>query len=136
MAETYQKVFIVLVRPYFMKDGKIHYHKGHIYNDPGYHFHGKPAPDEDVVDIFIPGLVLSTDNISSPMNTPNKINTSGAYEADPWFIHSTYTSYDDLRASLLVLMDTYGFENLKCCIHVPVDFIPLPREKKKRKKDL
>jgi hypothetical protein len=138
VAETLQKVFMILVRPYFVVDGEKYFHAGKIYNDPGQFIpeHYDSIKNQTVPDQFIPGILLETNNENVQPNSPQKLNSSAEFLRDPWFLHSTYTSYDDYRMAVKDLLAIYGFDNIKCSTYIPMDFIPLPKEKKKRRKDL
>lgn len=112
MADLLQKVFLVFVRPYYNdSQGRKVFHQGQIYT--------KEQSSE---------RTLTTNNTGSPANSPVKINGSGKYASDPWFLHSSYASYNQFREELKNIIAVYGTDNVKCAVYVPIDYEVLPRE--------
>lgn len=112
MADLLQRVFLVFVRPYFVDStGHNVYHTGPIY--------AKVDTDRYAT--------LVTNN-STGGNAPVKINSEGKYKADPWFLHSSYTSYNKMREELKSLIASYGTDNVRVTVYVPIDYEVLPNQ--------
>lgn len=113
MADLLHRVFMIFVRPFYRQDTEhTVFHKGTIYYRIG-------------TDSY---ATLTTDNTSSPNNSPVFLNEKGTYKQDPWFLHSTYTSYNDMRESLKNLIAFYGTSNVRCACYIPIDYEVLPNE--------
>jgi len=112
MADLLQRVFLVFVRPYFV-DSTEHkvYHTNSIY--------AKVDTNKYTV--------LTTNNITGG-NAPVKINSEGKYKEDPWFLHSSYTSYNKMREELKSLIASYGTDNVMVTVYVPIDYEVLPNQ--------
>lgn len=112
MADLLQRVFLVFVRPFFIDDtGHKVYHTGSIY--------ARVDVDE---------YATLTTNNSTGGNAPVKINSEGKYKADPWFLHSSYTSYNKMREELKSLIASYGTDNVRVTVYVPIDYEVLPNQ--------
>lgn len=117
MADLLQRVFLVFVRPYFVDStGHNVYHTGPIYAKVGVNQYGNTEY-----------AVLTTNN-STGGNAPVKINSEGKYKADPWFLHSSYTSYNKMREELKSLIASYGTDNVRVTVYVPIDYEVLPNQ--------
>lgn len=113
MADLLNKVFMVFVRPYYNADAEHKvFHKGSIFAPTGSSTY----------------TVLTTNNSLGQSNSPDSLNSKGEYKSDPWFLHSSYTSYNDMRESLKSIIAFYGTSNVRCCIYIPVDYEVLPNE--------
>lgn len=112
MADLLQRVFMIFVRPYYIDQygHKIH-HTGAIYVPEN----GSYKP-------------LTTNNAVGSSISPVKLNASALFSADPWMLHSVYTSYNEFRDKLKEVMAVYGTDNIKCANYIPVDYDILPRE--------
>ncbi len=117
MSDLLQKVFIVLVRPYYLNEtSNITFHTGAIY--------GSLIPDGGGT-----RYELKTNNdVTDPTNSPVKLNSKGSYLKDPWFLHSTYTSYSDMQKKLKNLITVYGTDNVKVAVYVPINYQVTPVE--------
>lgn len=112
MADLLQRVFLVFVRPYFVDDtGHNVYHTGQIF--------AKVGTDK---------YIMLTTNNTTEGNAPVKINSEGKYKADPWFLHSSYTSYNKMREELKSLIASYGTDNVRVTVYVPIDYEVLPNQ--------
>lgn len=112
MADLLQRVFLVFVRPYFVDStGHNVYHTGPIYAK---------------VDIDRYATLIT--NNPTGGNAPVKINSEGKYKADPWFLHSSYTSYNKMREELKSLIASYGTDNVRVTVYVPIDYEVLPNQ--------
>jgi hypothetical protein len=114
MADTLQKVFLLFVRPYYNEVVS-----GNTYKVP---YIGAITSTNDKQ------LITNNADVSLPSYSPSKINFAGKYKADPWFLHSSYTSYEDMRLSLKSLITVYGTDNIKCTVSMPIDYDILPNE--------
>jgi hypothetical protein len=56
------------------------------------------------------------------------LNTSEQYQYDPWFLHSTYTSFENLRVVLKEIIAVYGTGNVLVANYVPIDYGVLPEK--------
>jgi len=111
VADLLHKVFIVLVRPYFI-DGTLKvFTTNTIYAQSGGEYHS-----------------LDTNNAEGSTTSPVNLNSKGNYKADPWFLHSSYTSYEDMRQSLKSLIAFYGTDRVRCATYIPVDYTVIPSE--------
>jgi|GEM_PF-2496830 len=112
MADLLQRVFLVFVRPYFVDStGHKVYHTGPIHAEVGTNKY----------------TILTTNNTTGG-NAPVKINSEGKYKADPWFLHSSYTSYNKMREELKSLIASYGTDNVRVTVYVPIDYEVLPNQ--------
>lgn len=113
MADLLNRVFMVFVRPYYKADSEhTVFHRGSIYASIGTNNH----------------VILTTGNSTGQANSPNFLNEKGAYKQDPWFLHSTYTSYNDMREQLKEIIAFYGTSNVRCANYIPIDYEVLPNE--------
>jgi len=111
MAETLQRVFLIFVRPYYMSGSHKAFYKGTIEAS-----FGTSDP------------VLLSGNNSGTAYSDDFINSEGVYDSDVWFLHSSYVSYDTLRAELKNLLKEYGTSNIRATKYIPIDFEVLPNE--------
>lgn len=114
MADLLQRVFMVLVRPYYLHNSNKVFYKDMIY--------GPTIPESSNNQRYS----LTTNNPSGTNNSPHPLNEYGTYKADPWFLHSTYTSYEAMKESLKDLIKEYGTENVRCANYIPVDYVVTP----------
>jgi hypothetical protein len=116
MSEPLQKVFMILVRPYYINEGghKVFYDK-QLYGDLVPSGGGTRYP-------------MITNNTSGNNSSPVKINSSAKFQRDPWYLHSVYTSYANFRAELKGIIAVYGTDNVKCSIYLPIDYEVLPNQ--------
>jgi hypothetical protein len=121
MAETLQKVFMIFVRPATFTNGIPTVKKTGLLVATGTNANGDAT--YGAVTTNNPTTTTTTDDTS-----PLRLNKSGAFEKDPWFLHSCYTSYEDFKASLRVLMNTYAVGDIRCGIYLPTDFEVTPFE--------
>jgi hypothetical protein len=112
MADTLQKVFLVFTRPFYETTAA-----GQTYKVP---YKGAINTADS--------KPLKTNNVGAVSTSPDKLNCNGNFTSDPWFLHSSYTSYDEMRLALKSLITIYGTENIKCTIYVPIDYQVLPIE--------
>ena len=117
MADLLQKVFCIFARPYYMDGEHKVFHSGPISIQKGVNDHGDPVY-----------VTLRTNNDGSQAIAPDKINAEGEYTSDPWFLHSTYTSYNRFREALKKLIAEYGTSNVRCTVYLPIDYEVLPNE--------
>lgn len=111
MGNLLQKVYLIFVRPYYIANGYKTYYDGTIY--------AKTGPD----------YTSLTNNVQVGTAKANvDLNESGKYKNDPWFLHSSYTSYEKFRESIKSLMTEYGTNNIRATIYIPVDFEVLPNQ--------
>lgn len=112
MADLLNKVFMILVRPY--------------YTDAG----GNKVFFKGSVMAVIGGdnVALTSTNTTAPANSPVKLNNNGAFKNDPWFLFGTYTSYAKYQEDLKEVMATYGTSNIKTAVYVPMDYQVLPNQ--------
>jgi len=111
MADLLQRVFMVFVRPYYLDETRRVFYTGDIYGKDGTEYKG-----------------LSTDNLTGTVISPVKLNHKDIYQEDPWFLHSTYTSYEDMRQSVKDIITIYGTDHVKCASYIPVDYVIVPSE--------
>ena len=112
MADLLQKVYLLFVRPTYTSSGGAQVvHKSNIYVLAG---------DDHVK--LLSGVSSGTQN--SPVN----LNGEGKYANDPWFLHSSYTSYEKLREELKSVIAKYGTDNVRCAIYIPIDYSVIPNE--------
>lgn len=117
MADLLQKVFQIHVRPYYVNSsGNKTFYSGQIYGDL--------IPESTTNNRY----QLTTNNSDGSMTSPVKINASGKFKADPWFLHSVYTSYNQFREELKKVIAEYGTNNVRCSIYVPIDYEVLPNQ--------
>lgn len=118
MADLLQKVFMVLVRPYYVdSQSRKVFHTGTVYTT-----YTPPGGTQGYTE-------LKTNNdLTAPATSPVKLNSKGAYSKDPWFLHSTYTSYPEMQEELKNLIAVYGTDNVKVAIYVPIDYQVTPVE--------
>ena len=113
MADLLNRVFMVFVRPYYKADAEhTVFHKGTIY-------------------VSLSGnnyTQLTTNNTTGQPTSSDFLNEKGAYKQDPWFLHSTYTSYNDMREQLKEIIAFYGTSNVRCANYIPIDYEVLPNE--------
>lgn len=122
MAETLQKVFMVFVRPAIIAFNAPTQIKktGLMVTDGTYVENGE---------VFNRYVSVSTNNPSTcPVTSEGSINSSKAYRSDAWFLHSTYTSYEQFKSSLREIMNVYAVGDIKCAIYLPTDFEVVPFE--------
>lgn len=114
MADLLQTVFQIHVRPYYVEDGYTTFYNGKIYGD------------------YMPSSTtryeLKTNVATGSLVSPNKINKKDKFQADPWFLHSVYTSYQEFKDELKALIALYGTSNVRCSIYVPIDYEVLPNQ--------
>ena len=114
MADLLQKVFKILVRPYYVDNSsnKVFY-KGGIYG---------PISNTSTGARY----ELKTNNTTGDTTSPVRLNEGAKYKSDAWFLHSTYTSYNLFREAMKDIIAVYGTDNVKCGIYVPIDYEILP----------
>jgi hypothetical protein len=113
MADLLNKVFMIFVRPYYVDtDGNKVFFKGSTYTG----------------EIDGVNKVLTSTNTSSPANSQIKVNGNATYKNDPWFLFGTYSSYGKYQEDLKTVMSTYGTENIKTAVYVPMDYQVLPNQ--------
>ena len=116
MAETLQKVFMIFVRPAIFSGGIPTVKKTTL----GIMVAGNPDP------VF---TAVTTNNTTEKDDlSPVKLNKAGFFEKDPWFLHSVYTSYEDFKANLRILLNTYAAGDVRCATYLPTDFEVTPFE--------
>lgn len=110
MADLLQTVFMIMVRPYYVNlEGNKVFYSGSIYGN---------YARTGVTDTHI-GLV--TNNTTGSATSPTKLNAESHFTQDPWFLHSTYTSYWKMRDELKSIIATYGTDNVRVANYVPFD---------------
>lgn len=115
MADLLQRVFMIFVRPFYVDSlGRKVFHTSTIY-----------AQSSEYSNQYIQ---LKTTNDTGSTNSPTKLNSKGVYQKDPWFLHSTYTSYEEMRSALKDVIAIYGTDNVKCAGYIPIDYNILPNQ--------
>jgi hypothetical protein len=112
MADLLQKVYLVFVRPTYSTSGNRVVHKGPIYASAGGGTYSQ----------------LSSGVSGGVSNSPVNLNGEGTYTTDPWFLHSSYVSYEKMRAELKGIIAQYGTDNVRCANYIPIDYSVLPNE--------
>jgi hypothetical protein len=113
MADLLQKVYLLFVRPIYSSSGGAQaVHKGSIYASTGSNNY----------------VQLSSGVSDGTQNSPVKLNEEGKYTNDPWFLHSSYTSYEKLREELKSVIARYGTDNVRCAMYIPIDYSVIPNE--------
>jgi hypothetical protein len=114
MADLLQKVFQIHVRPYYLKNGYKTFYNGAIYGD--------------LIDSGTTRYLLQTNNATGDETSSGNINQTAKFQADPWFLQSAYTSYNQLRDALKDVIAVYGTDNVRCSIYVPIDYEVVPNQ--------
>jgi len=113
MADLLQKVYLLFVRPTYASSGGAQVvHKGSIYVSTGSNNY----------------VQLSSGVSGGTQNSPVNLNGEGKYTNDPWFLHSSYTSYEKLREELKSVIARYGTDNVRCAMYIPIDYSVIPNE--------
>lgn len=123
MADLLQRVFCVFTRPMYTPTSEsggqygTAFHKGKIYGDriPGTTTNAR-------YDLF------TNNPSSSPEYSSMPLNSSAKYKNDPWFLHSTYTSFENLRKELKNIIAVYGTGNVLVTSYIPIDYNVLPEK--------
>lgn len=119
MADLLQKVFLVFVRPYYEdNNGAQSFYKEDLWT----------YRDDATVYQYYREYQLKTNNLTGETLSPVVLNASGRYIADPWMLHSSFTSYENFRQELKKIIAFYGTDNVRCATYLPIDFDVLPRE--------
>jgi hypothetical protein len=117
MSDLLQTVFMIMVRPYYVNlEGNKVFYTGEIFGT----YARTGVTDEHIA--------LVTNNTTGSDISPTKVNAEASYLKDPWFLHSTYTSYWKMRDELKSIIAIYGTDNVKVASYIPVDFEVLPNQ--------
>jgi len=64
---------------------------------------------------------------ATPFSTP-PFNENTWFSSDPWFLHSTWTSFEECKNYVRFLIDLLGFDSVLVSAFVPMDLELLPNK--------
>ena len=126
--ETQQRVFMIFVRPYYTDaNGNKVYYSGASYVPNAISAGTTGHADQPLLTENTIGAG-ALNNSADGNGNAIAINTSKKFVKDPWFLHSTYTSYVEYQINLKGVIAMYGTGKVLCTSYIPVDYQVLPNQ--------